>query len=187
MNAQTGEPVWTRDDISESDAGRDDLSPQGYLLATDDLLFVPSGRSMPATFERSTGRLLHKKTYSWRSSAGGVVGGTRAILADGQLYSGGAHHMLAIDQKSGDLGFGWFEANQMVIAGDAAYIATGSSIAKLNRMEYVASRKRHDLEMSIYSQTSALRGKSGKEADELREKIRVAQAELEKLTAVGIV
>jgi outer membrane protein assembly factor BamB len=188
VNAQTGEPVWTRDDISESDAGRDDLSPQGYLLATDDLLFVPSGRSMPATFERSTGRLLHKKTYSWRSSAGGVVGGTRAILADGQLYSGGAHHMLAIDQNSGDLGFGWFEANQMVIAGDAAYIATGSSIAKLNRMEYaVASRKRHDLEMSIYSQTSALRSKSGKEADELREKIRTAQAKLEKLSAVGIV
>ncbi|MBI1313181.1 PQQ-binding-like beta-propeller repeat protein [bacterium] len=187
VDAQTGQAVWTRDDISEADAARDDLSPQGYLLATDELLFVPSGRSMPATFERATGRLLHKKTYSWRSSAGGVVGGTRAILADGQLYSGGAFHMLAIDQKAGDLGFGWFEARQMVVAGDAAWIASGSSIAKLNRLEYaVASRKRHDLEMSIYSQTSALRGKSGKDADELREKIRAAQVELEELASVGI-
>jgi outer membrane protein assembly factor BamB len=187
VNAQTGEPVWTRDDISEADAGRDDLSPQGYLLATDDLLFVPSGRSMPATFERSTGRLLHKKTYSWRSSAGGVVGGTRAILSDGQLYSGGAHHMLAIDQKSGNLGFGWFEAKQMVIAGDAAYIATGTSIAKLNRMEYaVASRKRHDLEMQVYNDTRSLRGKSGDAAKKLQEKIQAAQVELQKLGTIGI-
>ncbi|MHC4876085.1 MAG: outer membrane protein assembly factor BamB family protein [Planctomycetota bacterium] len=188
VDAQTGESVWTRDDISQADAGRDDLSPQGYLLATDELLFVPSGRSMPATFDRATGRLLHKKTYSWRSSAGGVVGGTRAILADGQLYSGGAHHMLAIDQKTGDLGFGWFEARQMAIAGNDAYIASGSSIAKLNRLEYaVASRKRHDLEMQIYSDTRSLRGKSGSDAMKLQVRIRAAQAELQTLASVGIV
>jgi predicted ribosome quality control (RQC) complex YloA/Tae2 family protein len=31
-----------------AEAGRDDLSPQGYLLASKDILFVPSGRSLPA-------------------------------------------------------------------------------------------------------------------------------------------
>jgi hypothetical protein len=188
VDAKTGEVVWTRDDISEQDAGRDDLSPQGYLLASKAQLFVPSGRSMPATFDRKDGVLLHKKTYSWRSTAGGVVGGTRALLADGQIYSGGAHHLLAIAQENGAVGFGWFEGRQMVVSGDEAAIATGTAIARIDRLKYaVNSRKTHQLEMDIYSLSGSLRSATGEKADGIREKMKAAQAELKELSAVGVI
>tara|TARA_R110002072_G_scaffold287242_2_gene452716 strand:+ start:49309 stop:53232 length:3924 start_codon:yes stop_codon:yes gene_type:complete len=188
VDAKTGEVVWTRDDISENDAARDDLSPQGYLLASKAQLFVPSGRSMPATFDRSNGVLLHKKTYSWRSTAGGVVGGTRALLADGQIYSGGAHHLLAIAQDDGDVGFGWFEGRQMVVSGDEAAIATGTAIARIDRMKYaVNSRRTHKIEMDLYSLSRSLRSAKGDKADEIREKIKKLQAEQKELAAVGVI
>ncbi len=88
VDAKTGRQVWQQDNVSAQDAGRNDLSPQGYLLAKDDLLVVPSGGSLPGVFDLKTNKLLHKRTHSWRGAAGGVVGGTRALLADGQLYSG---------------------------------------------------------------------------------------------------
>jgi outer membrane protein assembly factor BamB len=189
LDAKTGEKIWNRDDISESDAGRDDLSPQGYLLASAEHLFVPSGRSMPATFEKATGTLLHKKTYSWRSSAGGVVGGTRALLADGQLYSGGAHHLLAIEQKTGNIGYGWFDGHDMVVAGSHAYVATGAFIAKLDREKYaINSRQRRKLENDIYSASRARRSAKTDEAKKkIADTISAAQKELEKIRPIGIV
>jgi outer membrane protein assembly factor BamB len=188
LDAKTGDVVWKRDDISEADAGRDDLSPQGYLLASEELLFVPSGRSMPATFERATGKLLHKKTYSWRSTAGGVVGGPRAILADGQLYSGGAHHLLAIEQKTGDVGFGWFDGREMVVAGDSAYVVTGTVIAKLDRNAYaVNSRRVQKLENDLYKLSGSLRSAKNEKADGIRAQMKAVQAELKEIESVGIV
>ena len=80
VNADDGSIIWKQDNLSAEDAGRNDLSPQGYLLASDELLFVPSGRSLPAAFDRKTGKLVHKRTHAWRNAAGGVIGGTNALL-----------------------------------------------------------------------------------------------------------
>ena len=46
-NAQTGEVIWKNDTISQQNAGRNDLSPQGYLLGSSSRLFMPSSRSVP--------------------------------------------------------------------------------------------------------------------------------------------
>jgi outer membrane protein assembly factor BamB len=56
VEAATGKVIWKNDTISQQDAGRSDLSPQGYLLATKDLLFVPSGRALAMAFDRRTGK-----------------------------------------------------------------------------------------------------------------------------------
>ncbi|MCP5549688.1 MAG: hypothetical protein H7A53_02155 [Akkermansiaceae bacterium] len=74
MKAGTGEVVWKIDNLSQDSAERNDLSPQGYLLATDEVLVAPSGRSLPAVFDRKTGAFLHKDKHSWRTTAGVVVG-----------------------------------------------------------------------------------------------------------------
>lgn len=188
VDAQTGRQVWQQENLSAQDAGRNDLSPQGYLLAKDDVLVVPSGGSLPAVFDLKASKLLHKRTHSWRGAAGGVVGGTRAMLADGQLYSGGEHHLLAMDELTGDVGFGWFEGQQMAIQGDAAYIVTGTRLSRLNRLEYaVASRKRHALEEKLSNQAKSLRSLKGDEADQLKEQIRADAAEMKQLESVGIV
>ena len=100
-NARTGEVMWRNDTISQQNAGRNDLSPQGYLLANDTTLFVPSGRSLPVALSRETGEIIFQRQYSWRTDAGGVVGGTKALLGDGQVYAGGPHHFLAMDEANG--------------------------------------------------------------------------------------
>lgn len=186
VNASDGSLVWKQDNLSSEDAGRNDISPQGYLLASDDLLFVPSGRSLPVAFDRRTGNVVHKRSFSWRSTAGGVIGGTKALLADGQIYSGGPHHLLAMEQKKGDAGFGWFAGRQMTVIGDDAYVATGDVVARLDRMEYaVNSRVRHKLEMEIYDLTRKLRS-PGDKADEYRNRIAQANAELRKIANIGV-
>jgi outer membrane protein assembly factor BamB len=187
IDPATGRVIWKEDNISAQDGGRNDLSPQGYLLAKDDLLFVPSGGSLPAVFNVTTGKLLHKRTHSWRTTAGGVVGGTRALLADDQLYSGGEHHLLAMDEKTGDVGFGWFEGRQMVVQGDAAYVVTGTHVARLNRSEYALnSRQRHALEEKIAA-LSKDRNKEGQEGEDARQRLRAAADELKQLANVGVV
>ncbi|MCA9072929.1 MAG: PQQ-like beta-propeller repeat protein, partial [Planctomycetaceae bacterium] len=139
VEAKTGKVLWKKDTISEADAGRDDLSPQGYLLTSKDSLFVPSGRSLPAMLDRSNGKLRHKPTISWRRE--GVVGGTRAVLADGQLYSGGEHVYVALDEATGKSGYGWIDAHQVTFSGNDAYVATGMHLMKLDRKTYIAASR----------------------------------------------
>ncbi|MEO1982299.1 MAG: PQQ-binding-like beta-propeller repeat protein, partial [Fuerstiella sp.] len=188
VNADDGSVIWKQDNLSAGDAGRNDISPQGYLLASDDLLFVPSGRTLPAAFDRKTGKLVHKRTHSWRSTAGGVIGGTKAILADGQLYSGGPHHLLAMTQEKGDVGFGWFAGRQMSVIDDAAYVATGTVVARLDRVDYaVNSRTRHKLEMDIYSLSRKLRSEKDKvKAEGIRKQIADANDGIRKIADVGV-
>jgi len=186
VNAIDGKFVWRQDNLSVLDAGRNDLSPQGYLLANEDILFVPSGRSLPAAIDRQTGELLFKRTHSWRTTAGGVIGGVNALLSDGQVYASGPEHWLAMTEKSGDVGFGWFDGKQIVVQNDTAYISTGETLAKLDRLQYaVNSRRRHELEMLIYDASRKVTTDRDN-AVELRAKINEAQAELKKIAMIGI-
>ena len=86
VHANTAEILWKNDTISQRDAGRNDLTPQGYLLASDTTLFVPSGRSLPAAFDRRTGQLAHKRIAAERQT-----GGSEALLTDDKIYSVGEH------------------------------------------------------------------------------------------------
>ena len=181
VRPRDGSLIWQRDNISESDAGRNDLSPQGYLLATAQKLVVPSGRSLPAVFNRLDGEFLYKREHKWRREAGGVVGGTRALLADGQLYASGPHHMLALDEESGDVGFGWFEGRQMAVSGKSAYVATGEAVVRIDRAAYaVASRERQKLNQEIYNLNRKLRSAKD-QADSIRKSIASLNVRLREL------
>ena len=136
VDARDGSVKWRNDTISEQNAGRNDLSPQGYLLCNETNLFVPSGRSLPVAISKETGKIVFQETYSWRTDAGGVVGGTKALLGDGQVYAGGPHHFLAMDQRNGDVGEAYINGRQMVMAGDQAFILTGEKIVCVNRAEH---------------------------------------------------
>lgn len=158
VEAATGKVIWKNDAISEKDAGRNDLSPQGYLLATKDILFVPSGRSMAASFDKKTGEYIAKPEPGWRSDAGGQIGGTQAFLADDQIYSVGEHHILALDQQKQKSGFGWFAGTQMTLAGDMGYMANGKVITAVDRLKHAeGTRIRHGHEMAIAKLTADLK------------------------------
>ena len=44
---------------------------------------------------------------------------------DGQVYAGGPHHFLAMDQRNGDVGEAYINGRQMALANDQAFILTG--------------------------------------------------------------
>ncbi len=174
-DARTGKLLWKNDRISQRDAGRDDLSPQGYLLANEDLLFVPSGNSLPAAFDRKTGEHVFKKSYGWRNTAGGEVGGTQALLSDGQLYSAGSHHFLALNEKTGAAGFAYIPGQQLTFRGANAYIATGKEVIAVDReVHRKATLKRQEL----YATRSTFRSDRAKLAE--------IDRQMEELTQGGI-
>lgn len=186
VRAEDGELLWKKDNISQTDAARDDLSPQGYLLANDQLLVVPSGRSLPAVLDRHTAERLHKRTPGWRNEAGGVVGGARAIMAAGQIFVEGAHHLLAIDEKSGNTGFGYFPGHQMAIAGDEAYLASDTALQKIQMEKFAkASRVRQEVRSLAYQINRELRSAKGEAAKLLTDKLKVLAAQDAELAGGG--
>ena len=70
LSAADGSDVWRQ---------KLDVSPQGYLLASRTMLFVPTGRGNPVALNRSTGRYV-------RSFSGS--GGAFAVLLEDNLISG---------------------------------------------------------------------------------------------------
>ncbi|MEM8735516.1 MAG: PQQ-binding-like beta-propeller repeat protein, partial [Planctomycetota bacterium] len=84
LNAKTGDVVWVNDGTGSqyikqphsapSFAG---VAPQGAMVATDDLLIVPGGRSVPAVFDRHTGELKY-----FEINAGGKGTGGSFVTAD---------------------------------------------------------------------------------------------------------
>lgn len=170
---EDGSVVWKNDTISEAEAYRNEFTPQGYMLAGGKQLFIPSGRALPVGFDRGTGRVTFRSDYGWRGEqAGGLIGGTYALLADNQIYTGTQNHLLALDQNTGKVGFGWFPGRRLAVVGDLAYMATGDKIVAMDRTKYaVASRRRNSLEFKM----KGLRG------NDKREQLAAAQKELDEL------
>ncbi len=180
VRAEDGTIIWKNDTISEQDAYQNDFSPQGYLLAAGMQLFAPSGRSLPAAFSKTNGQMAFHRKYGWRGEeAGGVIGGTYALLADDQVYAGGEYHVLALDQKTGRTGFAWFPGRRLTIQGNMAYLATGSEILAMDRLKYAeASKRRNSLEFRIKTLRSQLASATGEKRKQLQDQLRAAEREL---------
>lgn len=175
-DAKTGDIIWKNDTISQQNAGRNDLSPQGYLLANDTTLFVPSGRSLPVAISKATGDIVFQRKYSWRTDAGGVVGGTKALLGDGQVYAGGPHHFLAMDQNNGQVGESYIGGRQMVLADDKAFLMDGDKIFCVDRAEHAAA--------SQQKQKWFLRARTDRSDPQ---KLATAQEKIKEYAGVGII
>ncbi|MCP4782052.1 MAG: PQQ-binding-like beta-propeller repeat protein [Fuerstiella sp.] len=88
LDARTGEVEWVNDSTGSqfikqphsapSFAG---VAPQGALVATDELLLVPGGRSVPAAFDRRDGKLRY-----FEINAGGKGTGGTFLVANEQSF-----------------------------------------------------------------------------------------------------
>jgi outer membrane protein assembly factor BamB len=96
IHPDSGEVVWTNDrsggiDMPQPHGGanaKSGVTAQGYLLADDDHLFVPTGRAVPAAFRRADGQFEY-----YRLQENTKRGGTTAVLAGDLIYNGGyAYH-----------------------------------------------------------------------------------------------
>ncbi|NOX53821.1 MAG: PQQ-binding-like beta-propeller repeat protein, partial [Planctomycetes bacterium] len=151
LQASTGEVIWKSRDISDHvyELEFGGVSPHGYLVASKDKLFVPSGRAMPAAFDRRTGNLL------FYASPGGHRGGVWALLDGQRLVAGTVFSesqgllerpaKIAYDANTGQAqpeAFAWFPAIDLVPARDALFIVTDRGVSAVNRQQYSDALKR---------------------------------------------
>lgn len=173
LNAEDGSVVWKNDTIGDRahELSFGGISPHGYLLASEDRLYVPAGRAMPAAFSRRTGEFLF-----W-ASPGGKQGGTWSLLHNNQLIAGvdrsGAPHKVAYDAgtgaNKGDV-FAWFPGLDMVIKDSTAYVLTPAGL-------YAIDRGKHAEAVRRVAASTRQREAMAKELAQLRKDVEQAQAE----------
>ena len=176
VNAETGKEIWRNDTSGDLAWGLDygGMAPQGYLLASKKNLYVPSGRGMPASFERTTGKFIRFLP------AGGKVGGSWALIdATGdQLVAGvnnqGTPAKIAYDdetgKRKGDI-FASFPGIDLVLTPDVAFTLTETGIVAINRQSYRKAA-------SELPTINARRTELGKKIDENRKKTKELQAQI---------
>ncbi len=107
VDATTGKVLWTNDGDgslylkqphnSDSFAG---VAPQGPLVAIGSKLLVPGGRSVPACFDRATGRMLY-----YQLAENGKRGGGSSVSANDKfVFNGGAAFELETEKYLGPVG-----------------------------------------------------------------------------------
>lgn len=92
LNPQNGEPLWVNDDsgglyLAQPHGGanaKSGVSAQGYLLATEEHVFMPTGRAVPAAFHRTDGKFAYYHLQKNQQR-----GGTWAMVADQFLLNAG--------------------------------------------------------------------------------------------------
>ncbi|HPA18408.1 MAG TPA: PQQ-binding-like beta-propeller repeat protein [Verrucomicrobiae bacterium] len=126
VDAETGKPLWVnkdcgwiKDGLLDHGTRRDGgLSPQGYLAVLGSRLVVPSGRALPAFFDRATGQ-MEPYTTGW---------GGRVALAKGSWYVCGIGEFMF---QSGDLyRLGGHETGAAQKPGD--YLSVGDFAQQMN-------------------------------------------------------
>jgi len=109
LDAESGKPVWANSEtgrmlMKQPHGGAEALSgvaPQGYLLATADSLIVPTGRAVPAVFDRADGKLRYYHLQKNQQR-----GGTRALLTDKYFVNSGALFDVSTGELASQLGMG---------------------------------------------------------------------------------
>lgn len=138
VRADSGEVVWRNDTLgqeymylphggSEAFSG---LVPEGYLLASATRLYVPTGRNVPAAFDRENGQSVFWKANTIRG------GGTYALLT-GDLIFSGPDRLAAFEKRKGDM-FAQFPGDRLVVTRDFSYLLSADTLAALDR-QYAAS------------------------------------------------
>ncbi len=158
LNAETGTPEW----IVENDA----VSPQGYLLASESFLFVPTGRTNPQVFARATGKDL------------GTIegnGGTFALLTGDHLLSGPGRDnkdaVVAADTRTRE-SLASFPGTGLVVDGHMAYLQSAEGLTALDRARHVeASIARRKLNGRLDGLSDALKEARDRGDKEQTEKI----------------
>ncbi len=130
LDARDGSMRWTR---------KIDISPQGYLLASDERLYVPTGRTNPVMFARSDGKPLGELPSA---------GGTFALLTEDVLVTGPGRQSQELNAS--DVGtkdkIARFGGIRMLVSGSTAYMQSERQISAFHRGRYlILARERNAL------------------------------------------
>jgi outer membrane protein assembly factor BamB len=115
LDAATGKIVWVNDDSGAiympqphgGASAESGVSAQGYLVVAGDRLFVPTGRAVPAAFDRRTGKFeyFHLQKY-------GHNGGAPTMAVGDLFFNSGLSFSADSGEKVGTLGVGQLAATR---------------------------------------------------------------------------
>ncbi len=105
LDARTGKTIWCNDQAGflvwdQPHGGaraKSGVSSQGYLAVAGDKLIVPTGRAVPAVFDRKTGELAYFHLQKNRAE-----GGVHVAIIDDRFFNGSVAFRLADGAKVGD-------------------------------------------------------------------------------------
>lgn len=125
LDAATGDVVWVNDETgaqyikqphsAPSFAG---VAPQGALVATENTLLIPGGRSVPAAFDRHTGKFKY-----FEIAAGGKGTGGSFLAANEKSWFVHTRDRGTREFSLNDGVKTAFQPNEPVLAGDVIYSA----------------------------------------------------------------
>ena len=95
IDAETGDVVWTNSGSGStyimqphSSPAFAGVAPQGYLVATEDKLLVSGGRSVPAAYDRKTGKFLYYQLDKYgKIGVCEVMASGDYFFNDGSIYN----------------------------------------------------------------------------------------------------
>ena len=126
LNIQNGSELWKQTNL--------DISPQGFLLASQDKLYVPTGRTTPVVFSRSNGKQLGRFDGH---------GGVYALLHEDELvYGGGDLGTLNVKSENAKDLIASFDGLQMIVQGNIAYLRADGEISAVKRDIYFNNYKK---------------------------------------------
>ncbi len=120
LEAETGKEIWKNK--------VENLTPQGYLLASQERLYFPNSRGAPLVFNREDGGFLHEV---------GGSGGTFCLLTGDMLvYGPGKVGTLDAFPEGSNDQLATFQGNQMIVTPDVSYLHTDHDIRALDRNQF---------------------------------------------------
>jgi len=131
LDAATGEPRWINDSSGSikmdqphpTAYAESGVSVQGYLVASDNRLLIPTGRAVPAVFSREDGSFSYFRLQEYGHSGGSQVVGAGALFANrGHLY----------ETETGDVA-GNLAGSPVAISPERIVWATRGSIKAIGR------------------------------------------------------
>jgi len=169
LDADDGSVIWKQ---------KVTVSPQGYILASDERLYVPTGQVSPAMFARADGAFLGELP-----SAGGAY----ALLTEDVLVSGpgrGPKEISASDVKTKDR-IATFGGLRMIVNGPIAYMQSESELSAFDRNRYLElSRQKNNLSTQYKKIEEELKKltEDAPQAEQLRKELRDIAVKLEELS-----
>jgi outer membrane protein assembly factor BamB len=156
VDAETGNDVWTNSGSgatylmqSHSSPAFAGVAPQGYLVATEDKLLVSGGRSVPAAYDRGTGRFLyyHLNAYS-------KTGACEVMTSGNHFFNRGSVYKLSDGKR-----ISWSPAS--VIAGDVVIAKKDDAIVAY-RPELEADKAKELWQTKVPSEFGRIHLKAGR-------------------------
>ncbi len=166
LDAQDGSAVWT--------VPADDLSPQGYLLASPTRLYMPQGRVGPCAYSRADGQRVLK----FDDDRGG---GAYALLADDAttLFNGPAPsgNVWMFEAGRPDR-VAMFPGNRILVQGEITYLLDGTTLGALDRTLYLeVVARQNEAAGRVRTLGEQLRGVSRNDPSEEARTLRKEQAD----------